>query len=629
MISGDVQKLRLYGTPQVVPAPRVLRAGPLSAEFEAGNLRYIRYAGYEMIRAIAFLVRGPAWHTFAPEITDLVIGEDGEGFEIGYTATVRDGGAVLSYCARIEGSADGSLSFVAEGTAASDFVTCRAGFVVLHPIVGVSGAPVEIEHVDGRSVRGRFPALIDPVQPLRDLRVLSHSFTPGARVTCRMDGDTFEMEDQRNWTDASYKTYARPLALPWPYTLAAGETLRQSVTLRRHGQPDGPAPTDDLVRIEAGAALGRMPAVGLGCTPAEALAALPFAAKLREAGIASLVCRYDPRDGQVLGPVRDLAAMLGADVELQLVLPSVEDFAEDIYDATVEVRRVGLSLASLSVSPAADLKSTPPGSVWPPCPPAADVLRATGRAFPGVKLGGGTLSTFTELNRKRPPLGLIDFVTFCTTPNVHASDDRSVMETLETLPAIVASLRGIIGDLPYVVGPSSIGMRDNPYGAAPLPNPENLRLAMAGRDPRQTGLFNAAWTLGYIARFARGGASRVAVAAPVGDFGILGPHGPYPVFHVVAGLARLRGARLHAAHTSRERDVLALLAVREGRRELWIANLTAAAVPVAVPEALHHNTAAILDAACGPGWTALRALADDRTEITLPPFAVAVLRAGD
>ena len=28
----------------------------------------------------------------------------------------------------------------------------------------------------------------------------------------RMEGDTFEMEDQRNWSDASYKTYVRPLA---------------------------------------------------------------------------------------------------------------------------------------------------------------------------------------------------------------------------------------------------------------------------------------------------------------------------------------------------------------------------------------------------------------------------------
>ena len=34
------------------------------------------------------------------------------------------------------------------------------------------------------------------------------------------------MEDQRNWSDASFKTYSRPLALPFPYPVAAGEVLQ-------------------------------------------------------------------------------------------------------------------------------------------------------------------------------------------------------------------------------------------------------------------------------------------------------------------------------------------------------------------------------------------------------------------
>jgi hypothetical protein len=50
-----------------------------------------------------------------------------------------------------------------------------------------------------------------------------------------MEGDTFETEDHRNWTDASFKTYVRPLALPWPYTLKAGEPVRQSVKLTLSG----------------------------------------------------------------------------------------------------------------------------------------------------------------------------------------------------------------------------------------------------------------------------------------------------------------------------------------------------------------------------------------------------------
>jgi hypothetical protein len=618
----------LTGTDEAVAPPLVLRAGPLTAEFEAGGLRYIRFAGYEMIRAIAFLVRGRVWNTMAPAITDRAIEQGDEKFTVAYAASVRDGDSVLAWCAHIEGHADGRLSFLVEGTAHADFVTCRTGFAVLHPIIGVAGQPAVIEHVDGRMVDGKFPELIDPVQPMRDLRALTHSFAPGARVTCRMEGDIFEMEDQRNWTDASFKTYVRPLALPWPYTLAAGETLRQSVTLTVSGQPAAPAATDDIVRIEPGDTLGPMPAIALGCTPAEAAAALPHAARLREAGVAALVCRDDPRDRHDLAPFRGLAERIGADLEMQLVVPSVDDFAHDIESAAARIRGAGLRLSAIALSPAADLKSTPPGSQWPPCPPAEALLRAARAAFPGIRLGGGMLSTFTELNRKRPPLGLIDFVTFCTTPNVHAGDDRSVMETLEALPAIAASVRAIAGERPWVVGPSSIGMRDNPYGAAPLPNPEGRRMAMAGADPRQRGLFNAAWTLGYIARMAEGGAQRIAVSAPIGDYGILSDAGPFPVFHVVAGLARLRGGTLRSVRTSREHDLLALCVVRDSGQDLWLANLTAAPLAVAVPEMLHGAAAEVLDAGCGPAWAGFRPLPALGATLTLVSYAVARLHAG-
>ena len=38
-----------------------------------------------------------------------------------------------------------------------------------------------------------------------------------------MEGNKFEMEDHRNWMDASYKTYVCSLLDPWPYTLKKGE----------------------------------------------------------------------------------------------------------------------------------------------------------------------------------------------------------------------------------------------------------------------------------------------------------------------------------------------------------------------------------------------------------------------
>jgi D-apionolactonase len=200
------------------------------------------------------------------------------------------------------------------------------------------------------------------------------------------------------------------------------------------------------------------------------------------------------------------------------------------------------------------------------------------------------LSTFTELNRKRPKAALFDFITHTTCSIVHASDDRSVMETLETLPAIIASTRAMIGEKPYRIGPSAIAARMNPYGKGVADNPANGRVCLTNRDPRQRGLFNAAWTLGYVAACAYGGVTSVAMGAATGPLGFVhhraadrpqpyfdAINGPavYPAFHVMSGLARGGGHHLVKMKLS-EPGKVAALAWREGARiVLWLANLTA------------------------------------------------------
>ena len=86
--------------------------------------------------------------------------------------------------------------------------------------------------------------------------------------------------------------------------------------------------------------------------------------------------------------------------------------------------------------------------------------------------GGGMFSYFTELNRKHVPLEELGFVTHCTCPIVHAADDLSVMQSLEALPFITHSTRAFIGDKPYWIGPSTIGMRQIPDGSRTMENPK-------------------------------------------------------------------------------------------------------------------------------------------------------------
>src|SRR3712207_13638 len=99
-------------------------------------------------------------------------------------------------------------------------------------------------------------------------RSLTHEAAPGLRVTCRLEGDTFEMEDQRNWTDASYKTYVRPLALPWPYKLDAGTELEQAVTVTVEGRPAAAGTTaGGRATVRVGEAIGTVPPLGFGIDP--------------------------------------------------------------------------------------------------------------------------------------------------------------------------------------------------------------------------------------------------------------------------------------------------------------------------------------------------------------------------
>ena len=185
---------RLYGTAQAEPAPRLLRAGKLTAQLAGGNLRAIRYDGVEVLRAISYLVRDRDWGTYDPTLSDIAITETEAGFAVAYTSRCHSpDGTLLDISATIEGTAEGRLTFKGVAQSQTGFETNRCGFCILHPIVGVAGTPVTVEHVDGVIEATKLPGLIEPWQPFKDMRAITHTALPGVTIECRMDGDTFEM----------------------------------------------------------------------------------------------------------------------------------------------------------------------------------------------------------------------------------------------------------------------------------------------------------------------------------------------------------------------------------------------------------------------------------------------------
>lgn len=656
------QSVKLFGTEEPVADPVILSAGPLEATFDAGNLRYIRVGGVEALRGVAFLVRDRNWGTYNPALSNLVIEQDETGFVVTYDAECGDADQSLRYAARIEGRADGSLSFSSKGETLSDFLTARTGFVVLHPLAGIVGEPVLVEHTDGSKVESRFPERIDPMCPFQDVRALTHQVSPGVNLVCRMEGDAFEMEDHRNWMDASYKTYSRPLALPWPFTMERGEKIAQRVDLSLEGALAGisSAQSAEPVSVIVGSSKGHaMPRIGLAA-PAEYLDdASAHADLLRQAAPSFLVCHFDARHGDNAGTMArfaELGAAVGVPLVLEAVVPCLDADGSPTDDLAVmrrdlaaigdAVQQAGLRFERAAVSPACDLKCTLPGSVFPPAPDWKDLIGAARAVFSDIPVGGGMFSYFTELNRKRPPADILDFLCHSGCPIVHAGDDVSMTETLEALPSIFHSARALSGGRPYWILPTAVSMRDNPYGAVPAENPDNVRQAMNRVDPRERGLIGAAWYAGYIARASAAGLDAVTLAAAAGPSGIVysgQPHEQpgfddnpaallYPHFHVIAGLAALRGEVLEV-ESSDARAVQAVAVTQAGDVTLWVCNLTGVPQSVEISgqegagQALVLDTHSFSDACSDPNWrnSAVR-VAVGSGPFELDAYAVAEVR---
>ncbi|MDQ3259945.1 MAG: hypothetical protein M3Q00_04025, partial [Pseudomonadota bacterium] len=134
-----------------------------------------------------------------------------------------------------------------------------------------------------------------------------------------------------------------------------------------------------------------------------------------------------------------------------------------------------------------------------------------------------------------------------------------------------------------------IGARDNPHGATYADNPNNLRVCLAKMDPRQRGLFSAAWTLGYVSTLARAGVANISMGAPTGPLGMIYREAEhtqpffddletvavYPVFHTLSALNRASGNLMLSISCSDIRTVACFGWNDKSSNVVMIANLTA------------------------------------------------------
>lgn len=641
-----------YGTDASLPARRDLRAGPITLVLEGGDLRYVGLGNTEIVRRLYVAIRDRNWGTIPPHYTRFDLADHGDHFRIDLAAEHVSDDVDFAWSGVIEGRPDGTITYSLDGAPRKAFMRNRIGFCVLHPSE-LAGLPASTQTPDG-VVDHAFPDFISPHQPFIDMISISHPAGPDAFATISFEGDLFEMEDQRNWTDASFKTYGTPLRLPYPVEVGPDDHISQRVTISVSGAPSTEGHKshsnrpDLAVEIDS---LAPLPAIGFGAGLGGTISPEDMT-RLRSLAPGHLWVSVDLSSDNwrdVLAEATDRAIALQTTLDL-----SVAAAPEGGWDTlTAALTHMSSPVGRVFAFPVTDEPIVFPRSDLATHP---ETIAAARNAFSAAgidaKLGGGTRAYFTELNRASDflPVDDLDSVTYTINPQVHASDTLSVIETLLVQGDTIRSARNLIGDRELTVGPVTLQPPFNPNATGPAPATPDDQLPPTV-DARQLSLFGAGWTLGSISELSRAGADAMTFYELYGWRGLserrrdltrraLFPSDPgqlFPLYHIFAAASDFAGGSI-ASVTVAEPFTLAALALRsDNRLRILIASLVdeRSTVAVQIP-GLQDASVTNLDettwdeAAFDPGFLrrasgAALTIEHGSTTFEMLPFAVACI----
>lgn len=597
-----------FGSAVPLPLRRELRAGGLTAIYEAGDLRYVRCGPFEVVRRWSAAVRDANWETIPGVLSDEVIDETPDGFRVRYTSTHRSGPIHFVWRADIVATSAGQISFTFDGEALSSFRRNRIGLCILHPIQKCAGAKATLLRPDGTTTDTEFPKFIAPDNPFQELAGLSHELAAGLWCDWTFEGDLFETEDQRNWIDASFKTFCTPLRLPFPVEVTAGTRIKQTVTLALRGSlptcpsfPAGhwhagkpaPRPSDpnsgkrQTVDIQEPTST-RLPEIGLSVashgqplSDRELLRIRLLRPSHLQVELDLTGARWQPLLKQAAVEARAL------DVPLELAIRVSDQARSETIEMISSLRRLQQPVARVLIFHHQSWATTESAFL-----PAAEALR---QYDPAIRCYAGTLANFTEWNRSRPSFLGQSGVCYSIHPQEHAFDNASLVETCPVISETVASVRHFSNGLPIAVGPITLKRRVNPYATEPA-TPVPAGELPPSVDPRQMSLFGAGWTLSAIKYLAESGVNSATFYETTGWLGVtrrdsgrpasgrfpsVARHA-YPLFHVLADVCESPDAVVRPSASSDPYAVQSFAFDTGECTRLLLANLTGFSTTVGI-----------------------------------------------
>ncbi len=490
----------------------ILKAGQLSMVYENGNLRYISSGGRELIRMIYSAVRIEGWMTVPPVITEERIEKNQDSFLITYQCRYNMAEADFRVAFRIEGKSDSSLIYSFDGEALSTFRKNRIGLCLLHPLEECCGKDCIITHPDGKTETSEFPVYIVPNQPFHDIKAMRWNVSP---IDCSVvfTGDIFETEDQRNWTDASFKTYSTPLRQSYPVTLGKGGEISQSIEIRIKSDQKTEHSTSEIISLSLFKDQRyNLPLIGIGRSTRLEPVTANEAQILRDIMFDHYrvdLYLFEP-DWRKTGE-KAIGEAIKLNYSLEFALFLDDSAINQINDLMSWLNEYNASI-SLFTLYHKTIQSTPDELT----DTIAPVLK---NAYPHAKVCCGTNANFAELNRSRPESRHNDYICYAVHPQEHASDNSTLVENIQAQEHSVYSAKSFAGGKGIWISPINIQRRFN----ANIENFEKVKsenVFPPQADSRLMSLFGACWTAGSLKYLFESGVKGVTYYETVGERGI-------------------------------------------------------------------------------------------------------------
>ncbi len=580
------QDALLFGSAQFVPFQRRLRAGPVSLVLQDGAIRYIRLGNVELVRRIYMALRDQNWNTIPTVYSDWKYNVSSSDFLISFNAQNKLGDIDFVWTGSILGDPSGRVSYSMKGRVQHPFKKRIIGMCALFPIKECAGQSAEVIKSTGGNVSTSFPFYISSYQPLPgfgDIRKLDFQTKEDrVPVSVSFEGDLFEMEDQRSFTDASYKAYSTWVRSAEAQEVNEGDEVFQTISISVSPRtPSNPVPDSNfpaVVDVDWQRSIP-LPKIGIGMSSETRVLTEFEATLLKKMGISHLRCDLDLTTHDWMSSMQiatSQSQQLSVGLEIAVFVDSQAEIELKLFK--LELDRARPNIASILVIDKGELATTPESIK------IAQVILGEYPSHPLI--GGGTDRNYFDLNFVHPSFDPNLAIFYSVNPQVHAFDVSSIVETLEGQWWTMKTAQRLYGKNSVAVTPITLKPRFNPDEIVPEANdPKELPPQV---DPRQMSLFGASWTAGSVKSLAESGAASLTYYQSVGWRGLMetesGSKLPdkflsrsnmvFPLYHVLCDICEMKGGNVHVSESNQPLSVNAVTITRQKDARTLIYNLT-------------------------------------------------------